>query len=1232
MKVSCQKCEARFKIDDSKIPEQGLTLNCPKCKSPITVQKGTIGSEIDTSAIKEEIPQAAEVPPKEAEVAAPPAPADEMDDFLDSFDADLASGEDATEVDLPPESIALPAPESAEPAPKTEPEDDFGELDFAEDFAVDDFDGDFGFDEAETEADPVLTEADPSSQLNDDFSLDDALADIDDDLEMDQQDSLPAKPEQPAVEPENTELPETLDSMFDETPADFDFSTNEVEDEFSLDMPSMLENAALEMEESSAAAEPEAENFADQGFSFDDMIGGDDVPLDRPAEDDIPPLEMEDQTASTGAAKSGGDIFADLPSIGDGQEKVALYHVKRHNGKVFGPFPVSTITEMIGEGKLQGTEEVSTDSKKWLPIGDVAEFSAFVEEAKSKGVLDTFLPEGTDNKKIATEKVKVKEESKIRRRAGSLDVVSPMKKRRFKLSAKVIVPFVIIILLAGAGAYLQLVEEIDLMDVISGKSISERALKEQLKHRYRSQYDKVELEIAKDNYPGFMNARKSLLNILKTPDFRGVGAMYSLLAQVDFQILRRYGVSSEISLEAETALKKVKELRKDELEVMIALATEKMYRRNYSKARDTYMKVVNLDPKNYKALHWLAESYLYMPDPKPAKKYLDNIVKDKKDTAATWYLNGKLQSLLDKPSEAKESFAKALEKDPQHLDTQIEMAGIRLQEPNGITRAERELGTIRNTFKEKLSRKQLAKVHYYFASIYDKRNEPYKIVKELMAAIDNELDNYLYYQMLGGFYLRRHEVVKADEQFKKCIQYNNMAIRCRLDLVKSMLFLDRADRALFKLEETQKLVPQNAEVFFLLGQTYEKLFKPKKALAMYEKAIKLDPNGVEYYTSAAMSYLKQDNLTKAGEYIQKAKLIKANSSLVFNFLGQMHQYQGDVEKAETEFKKAIEADNKNVDSHFHLANIYRESKRYNEATRQFEAVLDLDDKAADAYFGLGRTYYEMGENDKAISEFEKALNLTNRFANFYHFAGLAYYKKNDLEKAQAAFEKASDLEISDPEPVFYLARIHSEHKLYEESVEYFDKAVQLNDKKAEYFYHYGWLLEKQEKFSDALEMYDRALNLNNEYANVYLRKGISLRALNKYVPAIRNFKLAQKYNPDISMSLMELGECYFEMRKYKHAVKQFNKVLKLVPDSVNAYLKLGLVHQEMSKPKKAIKYLKKAIKLDNENPRIHLALGYTYKALRRKSKAIGEFKKYLELDPDAIDAEEVEAEIYYLKK
>jgi len=77
MDVSCDKCQANFKIPDEKVPQgKAFAIKCPKCKEKITVS-----------------PQAEE-PPAEA---APPASDQASVPTFDEADSDSESGYDSAD-------------------------------------------------------------------------------------------------------------------------------------------------------------------------------------------------------------------------------------------------------------------------------------------------------------------------------------------------------------------------------------------------------------------------------------------------------------------------------------------------------------------------------------------------------------------------------------------------------------------------------------------------------------------------------------------------------------------------------------------------------------------------------------------------------------------------------------------------------------------------------------------------------------------------------------------------------------------------------------------------------------------------------------------------------------------------------------------------------------------------------------------------------------------------------
>src|SRR5437868_15304295 len=66
MEVRCDKCQARYRVDDARIGPQGLTMRCGKCQNTFKVMR---------EAPAPVMPDQAPVPPKPAAAAPKPAPA-----------------------------------------------------------------------------------------------------------------------------------------------------------------------------------------------------------------------------------------------------------------------------------------------------------------------------------------------------------------------------------------------------------------------------------------------------------------------------------------------------------------------------------------------------------------------------------------------------------------------------------------------------------------------------------------------------------------------------------------------------------------------------------------------------------------------------------------------------------------------------------------------------------------------------------------------------------------------------------------------------------------------------------------------------------------------------------------------------------------------------------------------------------------------------------------------------
>ena len=43
MRIQCPNCPAAYELDDSRVPPAGLSIKCPKCKTPFTVHRPKAG-------------------------------------------------------------------------------------------------------------------------------------------------------------------------------------------------------------------------------------------------------------------------------------------------------------------------------------------------------------------------------------------------------------------------------------------------------------------------------------------------------------------------------------------------------------------------------------------------------------------------------------------------------------------------------------------------------------------------------------------------------------------------------------------------------------------------------------------------------------------------------------------------------------------------------------------------------------------------------------------------------------------------------------------------------------------------------------------------------------------------------------------------------------------------------------------------------------------------------------
>ena len=150
-----------------------------------------------------------------------------------------------------------------------------------------------------------------------------------------------------------------------------------------------------------------------------------------------------------------------------------------------------------------------------------------------------------------------------------------------------------------------------------------------------------------------------------------------------------------------------------------------------------------------------------------------------------------------------------------------------------------------------------------------------------------------------------------------------------------------ADTMTQALEAMALDYPEDANVFFVLGNTYYDQAIPDQARQNYEKAIALDPNMSKARVNLAMLLAETGESDSARVMLEGVVKNDPKDSRALTNLGMLCYNLKDVDTAVKYYSMAIQADPKNPEAHYNLGVAFGEAGLVLEAMREWNTVLEL---------------------------------------------------------------------------------------------------------------------------------------------------------------------------------------------------------------------------------------------------------------------------------------------------
>lgn len=299
---------------------------------------------------------------------------------------------------------------------------------------------------------------------------------------------------------------------------------------------------------------------------------------------------------------------------------------------------------------------------------------------------------------------------------------------------------------------------------------------------------------------------------------------------------------------------------------------------------------------------------------------------------------------------------------------------------------------IRRPFMNEAS-KNLAKI-YFLQSRIDKARETLRLThilnpsdKETMTLLENpekiNISNYMAEKPKLKYVYEFHMKLKNAVQTVHQIA---------LTQIKSGYLQAAADR----LRRFSELYDLSPGINYNLGQLYNTLGKPEKALQYAWKARELEKDYMEAYDLVGNIFYKLGDYDRSVSAYKSAIRLNSEDPMTHYNLGCVYYALGDLAQAETHWKKAV--------------SLEKDSPSRGEtetATASFDVSLIITNRTAsfESYKSLGDLYIRTGRKEAARQSFLNAIRLKPNEPESYYQAGKLSLELQDKSEATKYFEK-----------------------------------------------------------------------------------------------------------------------------------------------------------------------------------------------------------------------------------
>ncbi len=927
--------------------------------------------------------------------------------------------------------------------------------------------------------------------------------------------------------------------------------------------------------------------------------------------DGLEMLSFIDKTAQEAGAKP------------DEMLSVRRFHVKRRSGKVFGPFEEAVIVKMLEDGQLLGNEEVSMDSNSWHAIGTEPAFQAVISrlmETPARSSTQMNMQQ-VDERGPSMDRLKQLYEGRM----AAVAVVQGKEPVPFKKKLPFIVLGVLVATVLVVGVGLGLATPYGFFGL---KVLFPAKVKPDTREFGYLQVARKGFQ--QDTWKSYKLAKDSANQALAIKEYPEARAVWS---QAVFYLDRKFGKADPGELaQARSSIVDIRLLGEKHPELLKTEASAALSAKDADAALVAIADAVARDSEDLESLFLRAEAYLLKKQPAQARAEFEAILKKDPRSAKALHGLGLIHKAQNEFADASGRLAEALEADPQHLVSAVELAEILIVRKKEIARGNELLDSaLSDEGRATLAPSSLGKALALKAEsrvVEGKLNDAVPLFEEALKA---DPKNPFTNGHLAQTYMLLHVPEKAAPLFQVAVAATPESLENTEGYLNALIQLGKMDEATRVMAQANTRFPGNAMLSYLSARVADYLGNIKEAEESYKRAIAADPKIIDSYLYLSRLFMRFRRYGEAAPVLEQGLGQAPDNAAMRVGMGELALHERNIERAENEFAKAIELNPYDADAYLGASRVSQERNKFELAAKQVEKALELNPRITGGRMSRGIALWKLGRLDEAIVELEAANEAEPKNVQIVVTLGAVKFDKGDLNGAVGHLNSALVAEPGSANANFYLARVKNAKSEHTQAIEAMKRALDYDSKNPLYLYWYGRVLADARKSDDAMAELQKALDIEPRYADALEAMGRISYDRNDFNKAVGFYEKVLEVDGKRNAARALIGDAQIKMEDWAGAIASYQKALDADPKLTIVYSKLGSAYHEKRDLPKAVLWYTKAVKAEPENPDAWRSLGYLLQDTNKKKDAITAFRKYLELRPDAEDKKEIEDQIYFLQ-